>query len=191
VRAWSKLVLGAIALLLAECFPVFRVCLVWGLPGCGKTTIARLLAEQTNLAFEPLSAMFCVADLRKVFQKAQRRREVGQGTRLSRPLKLKDQTVFCMTSTLQEPRVLQPPLGTAKFYAAPCLLDLPCHRRREGTLSSQGFLRAVAGRVRRPVPAPLPPSQGRAPAPLQVGSGTSISTRAEQQPRHHQRPSWR
>lgn len=48
-----------------------------------KTTIARLLAEQTNFAFEPLSATFPgVADLRKVFQTAQRSREVGQGTLL-------------------------------------------------------------------------------------------------------------
>ncbi|MBT2547433.1 replication-associated recombination protein A [Arthrobacter sp. ISL-65] len=57
--------------------------ILWGPPGCGKTTIARLLATQTNLAFEPLSATFSgVADLRKVFQAAQRRREIGQGTLL-------------------------------------------------------------------------------------------------------------
>ena len=56
---------------------------LWGPPGCGKTTIARLLAKATNLAFEPLSATFSgVADLRKVFALAQRRREVGQGTLL-------------------------------------------------------------------------------------------------------------
>ena len=56
---------------------------MWGPPGCGKTTIARLLAERTDLAFEPLSATFSgVVDLRRVFQAAQRRREVGQGTLL-------------------------------------------------------------------------------------------------------------
>ncbi len=56
---------------------------LWGPPGSGKTTIARLLADRTNLVFEPLSATFSgVADLRKVFQMARRRHEVGQGTLL-------------------------------------------------------------------------------------------------------------
>ena len=57
--------------------------ILWGPPGCGKTTIARLLAERSRLVFEPLSATFSgVADLRKVFQAAMRRREIGRGTLL-------------------------------------------------------------------------------------------------------------
>lgn len=55
----------------------------WGPPGCGKTTIARLLAGATELRFESLSAVFSgVADLRKVFDEARRRRGIGQGTLL-------------------------------------------------------------------------------------------------------------
>jgi putative ATPase len=56
---------------------------LWGPPGSGKTTIARLLADVTDLAFEPLSAVFSgVADLRKVFARAEERRLVGRGTLL-------------------------------------------------------------------------------------------------------------
>ena len=57
--------------------------ILWGPPGCGKTTIARLLAQGTELVFEPLSAVFSgVADLRKVFDAARKRREIGRGTLL-------------------------------------------------------------------------------------------------------------
>ena len=57
--------------------------ILWGPPGSGKTTIARLLAERTELAFEPLSAVFFgVNDLRKVFKAARERRRAGRGTLL-------------------------------------------------------------------------------------------------------------
>jgi putative ATPase len=57
--------------------------ILWGPPGCGKTTIARLLADRTELEFEPLSAVFSgVADLRKVFEQAKARRLSGRGTLL-------------------------------------------------------------------------------------------------------------
>jgi putative ATPase len=57
--------------------------ILWGPPGCGKTTIARLLAERTNLEFQPLSAVFSgVADLRKVFDQAKKLRAAGRGTLL-------------------------------------------------------------------------------------------------------------
>jgi putative ATPase len=57
--------------------------ILWGPPGCGKTTIARLLADATDLVFEPLSAVFSgVADLRRCFEAARERRAVGRGTLL-------------------------------------------------------------------------------------------------------------
>lgn len=57
--------------------------ILWGPPGSGKTTIARLLAEHTGLEFVQLSAVFSgVADLRKVFDSAKSRRLDGRGTLL-------------------------------------------------------------------------------------------------------------
>jgi putative ATPase len=55
----------------------------WGPPGTGKTTIARLLAGAAEMVFEPVSAVFDgVADLRKVFTRAEERRQAGQRTLL-------------------------------------------------------------------------------------------------------------
>lgn len=57
--------------------------ILWGPPGSGKTTIARLLAQHTRYAFEPLSAVFSgVADLRRVFDAARERRRMGEETLL-------------------------------------------------------------------------------------------------------------
>jgi len=57
--------------------------ILWGPPGVGKTTIARLLADKADLEFVQLSAVFSgVADLRKAFEAARLRRESGRGTLL-------------------------------------------------------------------------------------------------------------
>jgi len=57
--------------------------ILWGPPGTGKTTIARLLSTQFKLHFDQLSAVFSgVADLKKTFEAARQRRRVGQGTLL-------------------------------------------------------------------------------------------------------------
>ncbi|MGD9659613.1 MAG: replication-associated recombination protein A [Methylocystis sp.] len=55
----------------------------WGPPGTGKTTVARLLAHETRLAFVQISAIFSgVAELKKTFEAARARRAAGQGTLL-------------------------------------------------------------------------------------------------------------
>ncbi|MTI16427.1 replication-associated recombination protein A [Rhodobacteraceae bacterium RKSG542] len=57
--------------------------ILWGPPGTGKTTVARLLADATDLAFEQTSAIFSgVADLKKIFDQARARRLTGRSTLL-------------------------------------------------------------------------------------------------------------
>ena len=57
--------------------------ILWGPPGCGKTTLGRILAGFTDLHFEQISAIFSgVADLKKVFEAARLRRQNGKGTLL-------------------------------------------------------------------------------------------------------------
>lgn len=55
----------------------------WGPPGCGKTTMARILSNHTDMHFEQISAIFSgVQDLKKIFESAKLRRQNGKGTLL-------------------------------------------------------------------------------------------------------------
>jgi putative ATPase len=57
--------------------------LLWGPPGCGKTTIARALANSTDMEFVPISAVFSgTADIKKIMEAAKMNREIGRSTLL-------------------------------------------------------------------------------------------------------------
>ncbi len=72
---------GAITRMLAQ--GSLSSIVLWGPPGTGKTTIARLLAARAGLAFVALSAVFSgVADLKRAFEEARKRRAAGQRTLL-------------------------------------------------------------------------------------------------------------
>lgn len=56
-------------------------CIFWGPPGCGKSTLARIVAQTTRAAFESLSAVTSgVADVRKLIDRARERRRAGRKT---------------------------------------------------------------------------------------------------------------
>lgn len=57
--------------------------ILWGPPGCGKTTIARALANSVDMDFVPMSAVFSgTADIKKAMEAAKLRREIGRNTLL-------------------------------------------------------------------------------------------------------------
>ena len=57
--------------------------ILWGPPGCGKTTIARALAKSVDMDFVPMSAVFSgTADIKKAMEAARMSREIGRGTLL-------------------------------------------------------------------------------------------------------------
>lgn len=72
---------GAIARMLKSKHP--HSIILWGPPGCGKTTLAKILATQTSLHFEAVSAVVSgTAELREIFARAELRHQDGQGTLL-------------------------------------------------------------------------------------------------------------
>lgn len=57
--------------------------ILWGPPGCGKTTIARALANSVDMDFVPMSAVFSgTADIKKAVEAAKLRKQIGRGTLL-------------------------------------------------------------------------------------------------------------
>ena len=142
----------------------------WGPPGTGKTTVARLLADATALHFEQLSAVFSgVADLKKAFEAARARREMGQGTllfidevhRFNRAQQdsflpvMEDGTVVLVGATTENPvvrteRRAAVARARAGVQVARCGRDRAIARARRGDRRPQAAARCRGARLAHP-----------------------------------------
>jgi len=159
--------------------------ILWGPPGSGKTTIARLLANVGGLEFEPLSAVFSgVADLRKVFERARRRRQTGRGTllfvdeihRFNRAQQdgflpyVEDGTVVLVGATTENPSFeLNPPLlSRCQVFVL----------KRLDHAALEELLRRAEAEVGRPLP--LDPAAREALIAMADGDGRYLLNLAEE-----------